>query len=740
MDSPRPLRATFSTAARLVLIAAGALLGFAAPQQTSPIPTPRHMSAPMSRWSQAGALPALADELPSQRLFLPSLTSPGVTWFTGFPLANAGGPIGPMILRGHRVYVGEGRRVTAYEVGDSGAPRLIASSSRMDTGVVDLTMQGSFLFAKTAGSKDFPYGVYHVFEVSADPVDGRLLAFPYSEAIRSIYDLSFHGQTAYICEATGLRVMDASNPRHLTPMGALPVPDGITDCQRSDSGLLVARCARKCGNQDSRAPEGYLWRVIDVRDPANLRIVRELGDDWVPGAGEISGYLLSGDRLYLQTTSHGTGQHYTGLRLYDVSDPLNWRVGGNLGANQLEACAAFGPAEGSRVYGGGRATCIYDWSDVTATQPRLATTLNLPSGVKAAEGDRLAVISGYGGYDLRVFDLAGPDAPHTKGAVGMIGAPRTVAGRGSTRVAVSGNRVSLLDSSQPGLIRVAATWDAASYVDGDYGPISPSIDHRLPDKRLPVFDGKDLQVVDLDPSASPMRAMAVRLFDDPAPGVLAAQGQLVVVAARDSSSQARAKAAAIVVIQVDPAGGLRVIGRVDLAQLASQNPGIRFTSARIEGDRAYLTTAQPATLAIVDLSRPAAPMVRRWLPLEGALSAVAVRGDVAYVAAGDAGLHVVRVAVPEEAEVISSVEAGQAIDLSEAVGPKFPVLYVADAKGKLWLFDIGDPERPKQYSYAFIDGEVQGISIDADDPRAEVWVAAGSGGLFRFGWLLSAIP
>jgi Tfp pilus tip-associated adhesin PilY1 len=68
------------------------------------------------------------------------------------------------------------------------------------------------------------------------------------------------------------------------------------------------------------------------------------------------------------------------------------------------------------------------------------------------------------------------------------------------------------------------------------------------------------------------------------------------------------------------------------------------------------------------------------------------------------------------------------------------VLYVADAQGKLWLFDIGDPERPKPYTHALIDGEVQGISVAADDPRADVWVAAGSGGLLRFAWLVSALP
>lgn len=737
MDSRRSPRAVHSTAARLVLIAAGALLGIAAPHAASPAPAPRQSAAPMSRWPRAGALPVLADELPPQRLFLPSLAGPGVTQFVGLAMEQAGGNFGPMLLRGNRVYLGEGRQVNAYEVGGPGAPRLIASSGGLDGGIVDMTTQGPFLFARTAGSRDLPYGVYHVFEVSADPVDGRLMAFPYSDAIRSIYDLSFHGQTAYICEATGLRVMDASNPRHLTPMGSLPVPDGLMDCQRSDSGLLMARCARKCGNQASQAPEGYLWRAIDVRDPANLRVVRELGDDWVPGGGDLSGYLLTGNRLYLQSIMHGTGQHYTNLRLSDVSDPLNWRVVGDMGANQLEACAYFGPAEGTRVFAGGRATCVYDWSDATAVTPRLATTLDLPWGFLAAEGDRLAVIAG---SNLQVFDLTDAEAPRTQGAVGVIGAPRAVSGRGTTRVALSGNRVSLVDSSVPGLTRVAATWDAASYVDGDYRPISPSIDHRLPGRRLPVFDGKDLQVVDLDPSASPMRAMAVRIFDDPVPGVLAAEGPLVLVAARDSASGARVKAAAMVVIQMDPSGAPRTIGRVDLAQLASSNPGIRFTSARIAGDRAYLTTAQPSTLAIVDLSRPMAPVVRRWLPLPGALSAVAVRGGVAYVAAGDAGLHVVRVAEPEAAAVIATLGAFQAIDLIEAEGPKFPVLYVADAKGKLWLFDIGDPAQPKQYTYAFVDGEVQGVSVDADDPSAEVWVAAGSGGLFRFGWLLSAIP
>lgn len=738
MDSRTSPRATLQSAARFALIAAWVVLGALAPRPAVSALTMRQAADALPIRPRAILLRAVADELPSQRLFLPALAAPGVTQFASFGLGHAGGSIGQLIVEGRYAYVGEGSQLSVYEIGGSGAPRMLASSGALAGEVVDLTTQGSsYLFARTARSSSYPYGKVHVFDIGADPVDGRLQAVSYSDAIHSIYDLSFHGQTAYVCDATGLRALDARDPQNLVPLGALPVPDGLTDCQRSESGLLLARCVRKCGNQASQAANGFLWRAIDVRDPADMRIVRELGDDYLPGGGEVAGYLLSGDRLYLRGTSHGTGQSYSSLRLFDVADPLNWRTGGTIGANQSATCANFGPADGTRVYAGGFGTCIYDWSDAAAAGPRLTKTLDLPAGLIAAQGDRLAVI---GGLDLRAYDVADADAPGARGSVGLIGAPTSVAGLGAMRVALSGQRLSLIDSSLPGATRVVATWDAPSYVDSEHVLIPPSFDHRLPGRRMPVFDGKDLQVVDLDPSASPLHATAVRLFDEPVRGVLAAQGQWVVVAAQSSTRRGSAQTGAIIVIQVDPAAGPRVIGRVDLSQVGSLNPGMRFSSARIAGDRVYLTTAQPSTLAIVDLAVPAAPVVRCWLPLAGALAAVAVRDGVAYVAAGDAGLHVVRVTVPEEAAEIGTVGAGRAVDLIEAAGPKFPVLYVADAGGKLWLFDISNPTRPTLYTYALVDGQPQGLSVDVDDPRAEVWVAAAGGGLFRFGWMLSAIP
>jgi len=732
-QSPWPTRLS---AGRFALVAAGALLGVALPRPLAGPRGPLEAVTSSPRWIGAGVSQARAEGLP-QRLFLPSLAAPGVTLFMGIAKEQVGGAVGPMVLRDDRIYVAEGRGLSTYAIGSGSAPRRLAFNGPLDERVVDLTAQGTHLFVRTAGSQDHPYGLVHRFDLVSETVDGGLKKLPDEAWYQAVYDLSFHGSTAYLCDASGLRVLDAGDPSQPTPLGSLPVPDGLTDCQRSDSGLLLARCVGKCGNTAAAAPKGQLWRAVDVRDPANPRIVRELGDDWVPGGPAMSGYLLAGDRLYIESVSHGTGQSFGRLQAFEVGDPLDWRAGGSLGANPLEACAGFGPAVGKRVFAGGRKTCVYDWSDPMATTPRLEATLESPSELRAAEGNVLAVI---GGHDLRVFDGTEEDWHRELGVVGLLESPSWVAAGGAMSVAVTGNRLSLLDAARSGAGQVSATWDAPPHHDADFVPIAPSIDHRLSGRRLPVYDGQDLQVVDLDASGSPLAATSLRLFDDPAPGVLAAQGTLVLVAARDSSGRAATKAAGIVVVQVDPSGAPRAIGRVDLAQMASGNPSIRFTSAHIAGDRAYLTTAQPSTLAIVDLREPTTPVVRRWLPLDGALSAVAVRGSVAYVAAGDAGVKVVRVAIPEEAVLIDTRRAGQAVDLIEAEGPKFPVLYVADAQGKLWLFDIGDPERPKPYTHALIDGEVQGISVAADDPRADVCVAAGSGGLLRFAWLVSALP
>lgn len=256
---------------------------------------------------------------------------------------------------------------------------------------------------------------------------------------------------------------------------------------------------------------------------------------------------------------------------------------------------------------------------------------------------------------------------------------------------------------------------------------------------MPVFDGKDLQVVDLDPSASPLHATAVRLFDEPVRGVLAAPGQWVVVAAQSSTRRGSAQAGAMVVLQVDPAAGPRVIGRVDLAQVGSLNPGMRFSSARIAGDRVYLTTAQP--------DRPGHCRSGGARGARGPVLAAPGRGLGGGGRTRRRGLRGRRGRRPARGPRHGARGGGgdrhrgrrQGRRSDRGGGSEVPVLYVADAGGKLWLFDMSNPTRPTLYTYALVDGRPR-ASRSTWTTRAPMYgsprpAAASS----RFGWMLSAI-
>ena len=137
MDSRPSPRATRQSAARFALIAAWVVLGALAPRPAVSALTMRQAADALPIRPRAILLRAVADELPSQRLFLPALAAPGVTQFASFGLGHAGGSIGQLIVEGRYAYVGEGSQLSVYEIGGSGAPRMLASSGALAGEVIE---------------------------------------------------------------------------------------------------------------------------------------------------------------------------------------------------------------------------------------------------------------------------------------------------------------------------------------------------------------------------------------------------------------------------------------------------------------------------------------------------------------------------------------------------------------------------------------------------------------------------
>jgi len=136
----------------------------------------------------------------------------------------------------------------------------------------------------------------------------------------------------------------------------------------------------------------------------------------------------------------------------------------------------------------------------------------------------------------------------------------------------------------------------------------------------------------------------------------------------------------------------------------------------VRGDLAYVAAGSPG-LAVVDVSDPANPAVLGSL---GGFSAVTVdvAADIAAVACGNAGLLVVDVSDPAAPVVAGSIDPGS-VDAVEIVGT---LVYAAGGTG-FFVIDISDPATPAVVGSTTIPNA---FSLDIDVAGDRVYVAAGN--------------
>jgi hypothetical protein len=111
----------------------------------------------------------------------------------------------------------------------------------------------------------------------------------------------------------------------------------------------------------------------------------------------------------------------------------------------------------------------------------------------------------------------------------------------------------------------------------------------------------------------------------------------------------------------------------------------------VAGDLLYVADG-PGGLVVADVSDPSAPTILGSVPIEGSAQFVELDGDgLAYVAAGSAGLVVVDVSTATAPEVLARVDTpGTSLSVSVADGHAF----VADWND-LRVFDVADPSNPQ---------------------------------------------
>ncbi|MFN6133536.1 MAG: Calx-beta domain-containing protein, partial [Synechococcaceae cyanobacterium] len=131
------------------------------------------------------------------------------------------------------------------------------------------------------------------------------------------------------------------------------------------------------------------------------------------------------------------------------------------------------------------------------------------------------------------------------------------------------------------------------------------------------------------------------------------------------------------------------------------------TRIAISGSKAYVLSASEG-LSIIDISDPANPVLQATASLAGNGTGLAVRDGYAYVGA-DESLQVIDVRLPSSPKLVASIPSEMAYN---AIAIKSNLAFVAAAWGGLQIFDLSTPELPVKV--ATINTTVNYVSIDGD--------------------------
>lgn len=112
-------------------------------------------------------------------------------------------------------------------------------------------------------------------------------------------------------------------------------------------------------------------------------------------------------------------------------------------------------------------------------------------------------------------------------------------------------------------------------------------------------------------------------------------------------------------------------------------------------------------LEIVDISNPASPMELSNILVTGTILEVAVTGNYAYVAAGEAGLRVIDISNSTNPQEVGYFDtAGEACDVALVNN----YAYVADWFAGLRIIDISNATNPREVGYFDTGGYVRGVA------------------------------
>ncbi len=393
-------------------------------------------------------------------------------------------------------------------------------------------------------------------------------------------------------------------------------------------------------------PEGDALTILQRSDPPTVLSRTS------PNQGRIQGIALSEGTVFAITP--------IGLAAIDVHDPLN------------PAVVSFMPGGGEAVkladgfaFIAARAAGLRIVNVADPRRPVLAGTFPLPGKALALELDPRAslayVAADEGG--LRVVDVGAPDVPREITSLTPAAGVQQVGLGGNLLSLSSGDRILLLDVSQPGALVQA----------GEYAPPRLGRRVRWADNYAYIADlDGGLKVFDLSNPARPLLIYAET------------GGSSLDVAVRGNR-----------LFLADGPAGVRIISVANPArpQLIAHLP--LDPAGAAQGldlwEDWLLVAAGEAGFYLVNIANERAPVVLGHLDTEGDARDVKTDGNLAYLADGPAGLAVISLAFPWEPELRGTFFApGEA----HALGIVGTFVYIAAGDGGLVIVDAIRPAAP----------------------------------------------
>ncbi len=157
--------------------------------------------------------------------------------------------------------------------------------------------------------------------------------------------------------------------------------------------------------------------------------------------------------------------------------------------------------------------------------------------------------------------------------------------------------------------------------------------------------------------------------------------------------------------------GLWIIGTEDLATPTTHRVDVPGWSAAVavQGNLAYVAAATMG-LQIVDLAAGGGPRVVGAVSLPGLAGSIAVAGGYAYVAAGSRGLRVVDVSDPVQPREVGALDTpGDASDVAVVD----QLAFVANNRGGLWAIDVSDATVPRAVGRLETTYDVRNLAVNA---------------------------